>query len=364
MKATEHILSITHKLKGRESSISIYAVLALFLLINLFPAFMLTSCKKYVNFPDIDSTCYDNNIETRIILDGESGTKIRSLDIFIFNDDALRRLDSYRRYEGHIGNQVIVASRGGIKLIVVIANAPKDRADWAKINSYNGLGKIFFDLKDENPDFPIMSGEVQHKAIYNGKCDPRIEPLMAEIVVKSLCCDFSSRPYAGKQIENARIYLTNVSAGCPAMFGDNYSISSLINYGRLSEKDYIDFQRPDMIEHKLNEPLGIDDIAEDIRLYCYPNYSTEKTLANPATRLVVEGNIDGRLYYYPIEINRIYSEQGGLGHGIERNASYEFDIMITRLGAKDPDISIESGSAGIVMNIKKWKEREDELIIY
>jgi hypothetical protein len=64
--------------------------------------------------------------------------------------------------------------------------------------------------------------------------------------------------------------------------------------------------------------------------------------------------MDGSIYYWPIEINR-----RGNGNGINRNCRYVYDITLTRLGNKDPDIPIEFEDMKICMEIQPWEEKED-----
>ena len=362
MTAIEQIRVISHKLKGRESSFSIYAVLALNLLFTLFPTFMLTSCRKD---EPLERKKHDNTyIQTEIYLKGTEKQNLKSLDIFVFNDNSLRRLDSYQRIDGEIEKTVNIASRQGSKIIVAIANAAKDRFVWAGINSYDSLKKILFSLKDEDPDSPIMTFETSHNAVAKGSCEIRLQPFLAEIVLKSICCDFSSRPYSNKNLENVKVYLTNVSASCPAIYDKSYKVTEIINYSSLSKNDFKDFIRPDIIEQKFTEPIGSNVIQPEIKLYCYPNLSEKAGLGSPMTRLVIEGRIDGKVYYYPIDINRQEDNINGKTGGIDRNTSYIFDILITRLGAKSPDTPIESGAIEVKIKIKDWKEFSNEIISY
>ena len=90
--------------------------------------------------------------------------------------------------------------------------------------------------------------------------------------------------------------------------------------------------------------------ADDIVLYCYPNPT--KVDANGGewsprmTRLVVEAELDGKLYYYPVSFK----------DGMASNMTYDVKIKITRLGSSSPDVPVDSVSAGFTVEVQPWGE--------
>ena len=68
-------------------------------------------------------------------------------------------------------------------------------------------------------------------------------------------------------------------------------------------------------------------------------------------RLVIEGKIDGTTYYWPLT--------AGGEMGIERNMTYNYNILIRRKGTTDPDTPVEPKDIDIELNIKTWTEKEN-----
>ena len=64
------------------------------------------------------------------------------------------------------------------------------------------------------------------------------------------------------------------------------------------------------------------------------------------TRLVVEAELDGKLYYYPVTFK----------DGIASNMTYDVKIKITRLGSSSPDLPVDSVSAGFTVEVQPWGE--------
>lgn len=278
--------------------------------------------------------------------------KMETIDILTFNDDKMQKLDAYQRAELSQCSVIRAASTAGQKIMVVLLNSQRDRYDWADINSYCSLEDICVNLEKEIPGREAMSGEHRGKA--GNPANVQMERLASEIVLRSINCDFKGKSYAGHVLEDAKIYLTNVNAEAPLVNSGPYIPKRIVNAGRLDMDDVAGFEEPGMVFHEFEYALGETVRKPDIRLRCYPNETPEEVPGAPFTRLVVEGKVDGRTYYWPVNINR-----DGSGDGIERNKRYIFDIRITRLGHTSADIPIETDIAEIIMEIQAWEEKEE-----
>ena len=106
--------------------------------------------------------------------DGGQPEDIRHTDIFMFNDDALRRLDSYQRTEGN--GPVKAASRRGDKIMVIIANFPCSKEEWKHVNSYEGFMEEMSLLENE-------TARDQLALILKDVCD--IERIMSRVATSS-----------------------------------------------------------------------------------------------------------------------------------------------------------------------------------
>lgn len=262
----------------------------------------------------------------------EGYSDISRLDIFVFNDDDLRQLDSYSRIEAPETPYLTITSSAGDKLVVVMANCTGKVFASDQIWSYDTLEEVRWHLADEDPSKPVMSGECQICAGASGYTPLQLTPLLSNVCLDFIKCDFAGRGYKSKTLSNASVYLTNLSESCEILRHDGFRPSEIENYGALDSEFLRTISHPEMIYSTV-----VPGQWKPVNLYCYPNDSSDSELGSPHTRMVVQGDIDGTTYYYPIEIN-----QEGFGyrsgpHGVSRNIKYSYNLLITRKGSTDPD---------------------------
>lgn len=302
--------------------------------------------------PEMDSHHFVNPLkQIPLSLPSEGST----LDILTFENDRLKRLDSYKRTERFEGDTAYVESTSGNKIIFCCLAAGKDIYDWAQINSYSALNKIRFDLEDERRGSLTKTGEVRLTA---GKKDVQIElkPLVGAVCIERISCDFSGTPYAGSRMTDVCAYLTNVN-GTFGINADEVNYPErIINHGMLKPGDMDALLEKDMIYSPVTDILTSKVIYPEICFLCYPNNADGSSIGNPCTRLVIEGKIDGHTYYWPIDINQ---SQENETRGIERNCRYSFDILIRKKGTSDPDIPIQINECEIKFKLKPWEEKKD-----
>lgn len=290
------------------------------------------SAQSYACFSDI---CLSRS--------GAASCFIGTADAFVYEDDPSGYLDSYQHLDGP-GERLEIASRSGNKRFVVVTNAREGTFIYNDIVCYEGLGSVHSHLSDEIPESPLMSGEARGRAGRDG-LDLVIRPLMAKVRINSFFVDFIGKAYSTLEFKNPRAYLINVSGMYPVS-GEAASPVEILNRGRLDESICKSMSRPDIL---------VCDNVTGHPLFCYPCDGTESGPGYCTTRLVIEGEIDGVTYYYPINV----------GDGkVERGQSYVYDITITRPGMTDPDIPIEKAMAKVEMHIENWEEHDNETIYY
>ena len=308
----------------------------LIVLCLLFPAFAAVSCGA------ADPFLPDTELSTTIFLPdvlamSEHPTKaaasdIERLDIFVFNDDGARRLDSYCSKGKPATPYIDVSSSAGDKLVVVLANCTGRAFTYDEFSSYGALENVVWHLRDEDPTRPVMSGECQISAGAAGYTSVKLAPLMSGVCLDFLKCDFSGRGYRSRTLENCSVYLTNVSGSCEILRQDGFRVSELENAGWLDETYLASMKHPEMLRKSV-----VPGQWSPVELFCYPNNADDGGPGSPHTRMVVQGDIDGQTYYYPLEIN-----QDGYGYasgprGLSRNVKYSYSLLITRKGSTDPD---------------------------
>ena len=276
-----------------------------------------------------------------------------TLDIFIYNDDALQRLDSYQRLSSGNGNTVQVSSRKGKKIVLAVANPQADEYEWAGISSFEAAAGMYADFRLEKAERPVMSGTVNMDAGDGGIHELRLEPLMSEVFIRSIRCDFSGRPYSGASLENACAYLTNVNS-LTHILAEDFTPSAPMNSDGRPDESWSAMASPEMVYASFESGIGSATLYPEIRLYCYPNSCTEDTAGTPFTRLVIAGDIDGNRYYYPLNINK--GEFGPMSGatGIGRNCRYVFDIVIRKAGNTDPTMPVASDAVSVNALVEPW----------
>lgn len=292
-----------------------------------------------------------------------SGTgSAECIDIFIFNNDRLGRLDSYQRFVGADPGEINAASRKGEKKIVAVINPARDISAWSGINSFEAMLNATASLWDENPEEPLMCGSAEVSMGEDASCSMEMTPLISEIRLNSLRCDFSGKPYQGEVLSDISIYLTNVNAEVPIFHEEVFMPTEIINASALSETDMSRLRHPEMLRKGLESPVGNSTVYPDISLYCFPNDCIEQSIGSPFTRLVIEGTLCGNRCYYPIDINRGPNISGRAGIG--RNSRYVYDITLTRAGTSDPDITADVTMVDINMTVEPWEVKDEDEVTF
>ncbi len=313
----------------------------------LLPA--LISCKG----PKLAESDVTADRTTGLMLKTVSDTEY--LDIFTFNDDRLAHLDSYQRTEGLGEGMAEVRSQNGDKIIFVCANSRKDRYDWTEINSFAALESIEAFLQEESRNYPLMTGSGYMTAGQKAPCLMNLVPLASEVHLRSIRCAFIDSGQSGTRLHNVKVYLTNVNVSCSIKAETVTRPSHIVNT-QGPDHDYLNEMRePDILMQKVPATVGSDRYMADIRLLCYPNSCETEGPGTPFTRLVIEGDIDGTTYWWPININR---GKGTVEPGIHRNRRYTYDITLRRKGTSSPDDVIEIEDADIDMEIDSWNEKD------
>lgn len=306
----------------------------------LFPAGTAVSCgtaDPFLSGTEVQTTIFLPDIlalEEHPTKAAASG--IDRLDIFVFNDDEVRRLDSYCSTGTPESAYLQVNSSAGDKLVVILANCSGRSFTYDEFKSYSSLESVVWRLKDEDPGRPVMSGECQISAGAEGYTPVKLTPLMADVCLDFLKCDFSGRGYRSRTLENCSVFLTNLSGSTEILRQDGFRVSELENAGKLDPAYLSSMKHPEMIRRTVTPGQW-----SPVDLYCYPNDSADDMMGSPPTRMVVQGDIDGVTYYYPVDINREGFGYTSGPHGLSRNVKYSYSLLITRKGSTDPDTPVE-----------------------
>lgn len=296
-------------------------------------------------------------VPVKVAVHGKSMPQEEYLDMLVFRNDQLNYLECWQRVKYDGGGEVAVASMTGEKIIMACSGLDWTPEDWMWVSSISSLSDAWTALEKETADNPVMSGSCSFHAGITSDEHPELilRRISSEVHLRSLKCDFKGKPYEGEKLSDVHVYLTNLNASC-RIWNDPGLATRIVNQGRLIAEDVERFADKSLVYQRIQEEVGANGILTDIRLRCYPNMAAEEGLGTPFTRLVIQGMLDGDVWYWPIDINR---GEGTSPEGIEGNNVYTYDIVLTRKGSADPDTAIRTEDAVIRMEVEKWKEKEE-----
>ena len=307
------------------------------------PAFLFLACTPQM-LPDESVPAAR---KTQIYINAAGKASLQGLDLLFFQDGPLYRLDAYQHLDRISGTRVTGTSSAAARKVVILSNYPRDSYAWSGIRSLGSLTDLPFRLADENPDAPMLYGESEA-----GKMGQvTLRPMLAQITLRSIACDFSGRAYAGEKLQDVRAYLTYASEECRP-FAPEEPPAAWLNAGRLDEAGTAALAHPEAILRTLAASLG-GRIYPSAGFYCYPNPADGTSFGSPVTRLVIEGKLRGTTYYYPIDLP-----------GLEADVQYRMDVTLTRAGTTDPDTPAASGSIRLESQVLDWDGRTWEDIHY
>ncbi len=248
----------------------------------------------------------------------ESWWLVRRLDVFVFDEGDGSLMDSYQQSFLHRDHGVTVWSGSGRRKAVVIANLPVDVQQAASICIYEDLQQLCTSLRSDNPQYPVMCGEISYMAGTERQCRVTLTPVLCELDI-SLKCVFGSE---GEQdvMEAVQVYLTGLSAGTGIITdGQEPYPRELLCYPELSEADLRSLTYPRMVCQYLG---NIGDGPVLTTLYCYPNpaKTVSAGIGSPVTTLIIEGYRGTDKYSYSLPLE-----------DLQRGTRYEINIRIENL---------------------------------
>ena len=270
-----------------------------------------------------------------------SAASLEFLDVLIYDDDSLRRLDTWQHFgSDELKGGLTLLSESGPKLFVFIANYPPlPSVSITRIGSFDALSSFEVSLSDESPEHPIMTAVARAEAGDDIRT-VTLEPLLSEVKLGNISCDFSGKEYENESLKNVCAYLINVSASTQILRDSLFIPSEILNYGGLIWNDMASLSSPSLLYRDIPDFSPGTSYKADAEFFCYPDDLSEESLGQPFTRLVVQGDIAGQTCYYPIDVNR-----PGYGHrsgrpGLGRNVRYCVNLSLTRRGSDSPEGSI------------------------
>lgn len=284
---------------------------------------------------------------------------VRTLEIFVFRNEGedAGQLETYKRFEGAALSGLTnleIKTTTGKKIIHAVANS--HRSHWPGITTLPLFRAEESVLSAENLKDFVMTGSAEAALQATTSLTLSLSRLAARVCLASLRTDFAGTPYAGEQLSGVKVYLVNVRSAKRYADGTDSASPRILNAKRYVPADSEGTAMSGMLYEELNAAVGSSGSGAARYFYCYENRLAAETGTDRFTRLVIQGDLNGRTYYYPVDIGR---GTGGPGpadgkQGISRNTDYTVRVTIKRPGSTDPDTPVERGTMTAALNIQGW----------
>lgn len=302
------------------------------MLVAAFAALALVGCnEKDVEIIDVRG---GEKIQLTVTLPGVAtkvtGTpadaQVNDVQIFVFDKNGI-----YEASTQSNSSTLSLTCTTGEKQVVALVNAPLEE----NVKNIAELRSRTADLDDCSTDNIVMSGETTATLTASTTISMQVERLAAKVAVADISTDFELDAHKELPFEIKSIYLVNV-AGDRAYLSDN-TPSSWYNKSQYIEDASLEFLHDAVTDGQI---VNGENYGTEHFFYCYPNSTSTKT------RLVVEAEIGGYTYYYPVTLDTV-----------SPNTSYSYNLTITRLGSDSPDVPVAEGSVIFTVTVKDWVQQ-------
>lgn len=261
---------------------------------------------------------------------------VNDLQVLVFRKDGA--LDAYSSADIGI---LTVECTAGERIFVAAVNAP----DLSHISSLSQFTEARSDLSDNAVADLVMAGSVS-ATVDEAEVSVTVEVsrLVARVAVLKITNAMSAPAYSSIPIVLRGMYLSNVAGDCPYLHAD----APTLWYNKVGIRSGCpELLYSGSVSYSLEQGASH---TEPNYFYCYQNsteYDSQSGIWSPRyTRLVLETQIDGKFYYYPVSLP-----------GIERNHTYDIEeIRLTRLGSDAPDKLVDTGAVEVRIRIVDWQD--------
>lgn len=301
------------------------------------------------------------DFSTKAISETQSDAEKNIKDIKVFVFDSEGRLNSVGTSSGKTDCEVRISRSNNLNCYALVNTGSMNFNNVTNLQALkNHVSKMNENASDA---FHMVGSKI---------CDLRsassvtidVARVMSKVSVGSIKTDFAAPGLSAVTTKLKGIYLINV---CGSTKFDNYAWGTDLWY------NYREFDASSqtaakfyMGEKGMNQLLSATAYVADKTMYCYPNPTTSENdiRSEPSgaamTRLVLEVEIDGRLFFYPITIGKKDD-----GDGLLPNRHYIVrSVVLTGLGSDNPDVDPMFGNIQYTIQVENWKNEISEEVIF
>lgn len=269
--------------------------------------------------------------------------QIKSLQLFSFGSNDM--LDGYSSVSNL--SEISVNVPPGHKIVHVLANAPA----LTDVKNYQDFKSRVSYLENNSSDAMVMEG-------WDG-ADLRSADVTLTIPLKrfasrisliSIRNEMELGYYQTLDISVVRAYLINVAGDMEFTGAFKETIPAPVLWHNKREHTG---ELNGLTNSSIGTTLGYkESYTTPHRLYCYANPtetdSSAESWSARKTRLVVEAEIDGEKYFYPVNLPVL-----------EQNTDYQVSLTITCPGSHHPDVPYSTNAAAVTIEVVGWKDGAD-----
>lgn len=241
---------------------------------------------------------------------------VKSLQVFVFNGDMI---DVYGKIEN--ASSLTLDATVGARTVWAVVNAP----DLSAVKTMSALKASVSAFTDNGAASFVMAGSVAVTLSASSNVTVPVSRLASRIVIGKVTRNFSSAGLAalsGEKFTLVRAYMIDVPAQQKydrSMTAFTSWIASPLGDNQIAVSNALLCKAPSSETHIAQS----GSYSWNAALYSYPNPTQEDGTDALVTRIVLECQIDGAFYTYPVLLS------GGVGS----NKSYEIkELVLTRLG--------------------------------
>lgn len=278
------------------------------------------------------------------------------MEVFVFREDGI--LEVYNKTNtnspgGVKTREIMLTLTQGKKYIYAVANAKM--SPWTGITTREQFLAQEVLLKTENFGRITMTAETEITLTDNTSMNLYLQKLLAKIRVTGIATDFGNGPYRDYALQNVKLYLVNVS-GKKTYMGEEPPTPLVLNSGGYVAADNSGTAMPNIYYEPLTGDIDDHGNYTEHCFYCYENLLSEETSTKKYTRLVLEAQLNGQTFYYPVDINQ--PDNGWnttINHrGVKRNTVYTVNFIISGPGAARPDDKVLLRSLIVNTYVTSW----------
>lgn len=252
--------------------------------------------------------------------------QVNDIQIYVFDRNGIYETSSHAQ-----SSTLSLTCTTGEKKIVALVNAKLEGA----VSNIDELSSKVSLLSDCESDNIVMSGQVTKTLTANTTITMEVTRLAARVAVNGITTNFELDAHKNLSFKVKAIYLVN-AAGDKAYLATN-TPSQWFNKAKYIPETCLDFLY-DQVNSEAISNGGT--YATEHFFYCYPNSTQTKT------RLVIEAEIGGYTYYYPLTLDSVAA-----------NTAYTYTLTITRLGSDSPDVPVADGAVNFTVTVKDWVQQ-------